>query len=495
PSKYYCMKNSLTESLKLIKKEEWNDFEKFSASAFFNKGRNYLPLLKIFRKYHPGFEADEFTEEFVYRKLYPAKDFNKNVLKVIFSGLNKITEEYFTYTCFNSDVNSKKFITLDALISRGSVNRSIKLMNEIDYYMNKKPFGMKDLRDRITLLNLNIKSDHVNERSNKQNITHQLEVGILYAFDCTMRVLIDRIDLVQNHRFPLSDKNVGNLLQIHNLLNVDEIMKLLKNIDNKLFEKFQTLAAVYSLMKISDENSYIKLKNLLKTNEVLFDKDLRIRLLMYLYLMNSILFNKSVKISFIEDNVLILEKLIDDEFYRFTEYTEYLDIRMFMNGVIGYQILSKFDEADLFISKYIGKLAPDFQKDAFEYSSGIIEFDRGNFDKALEKLTGVNLKDISITLDIKKFICQIYYETNSFSSLYPLLDSYSHYVQSLKNEDNFMIKRNIKFIKNLRKISKIKENNPGREKVEILKNEFEKTGFRKSSWFMMKIEELLTKVK
>ena len=72
----------LIQTLKSFSKDEFKQFEKFVASPFFNNGRNYNPFLNELKKHYPSFEnrKDSLKPESIYKKIYPGKNFNKQVM-------------------------------------------------------------------------------------------------------------------------------------------------------------------------------------------------------------------------------------------------------------------------------------------------------------------------------------------------------------------------------------------------------------------------------
>jgi hypothetical protein len=70
-------KNYLIQMLKTFTAGEWKEFEKFSSSPYFNKGRNYLPMLKILKKYYPDFDSPEFTHQTIYKNYIPERSISK----------------------------------------------------------------------------------------------------------------------------------------------------------------------------------------------------------------------------------------------------------------------------------------------------------------------------------------------------------------------------------------------------------------------------------
>ena len=80
----------LIQTLKTFTSDEIKNFEKFAASSYFNKGRNYLPLLTELKKFQPSFDNERLTAEYLYKKIYRGRKFNKQVMWNLVSGLEKL---------------------------------------------------------------------------------------------------------------------------------------------------------------------------------------------------------------------------------------------------------------------------------------------------------------------------------------------------------------------------------------------------------------------
>ena len=63
------MKNSkLIQVLKSFSAGDWKEFKKFAVSPYFNKGRDYIPLLEELKVFYPNFDSDKLTSEYIYSK-------------------------------------------------------------------------------------------------------------------------------------------------------------------------------------------------------------------------------------------------------------------------------------------------------------------------------------------------------------------------------------------------------------------------------------------
>ena len=99
----YTLNGIFMKDTKLIRlfrtfsKEEWKELEKFAASPCFNKGRNYIPLVKELKKYAPEFDSAKLTKENLYKKIFSGKLYKETVINTILSGLYSLSEEFLVY--------------------------------------------------------------------------------------------------------------------------------------------------------------------------------------------------------------------------------------------------------------------------------------------------------------------------------------------------------------------------------------------------------------
>ncbi|MBK8553976.1 MAG: hypothetical protein IPL53_24190 [Ignavibacteria bacterium] len=98
-------KSKLLTLLSSFSKEEMKNFEKFIESPYFNKERNFKPLYNILKRHHPAFDSTLFTEERIFKKLYPGKVYDRRSsvsLRVIESQLTNLAEKFLVYNGFET---------------------------------------------------------------------------------------------------------------------------------------------------------------------------------------------------------------------------------------------------------------------------------------------------------------------------------------------------------------------------------------------------------
>ncbi|MCY7361776.1 MAG: hypothetical protein LH629_06865, partial [Ignavibacteria bacterium] len=260
------MKNSISISnLKLINPEEWNDFRKFVASPFFNKGRSFESLVSVLTKYHPGFESDELTKQFIYKKLYPGKVFKESVINTLLSGLNQLCEEFFIYQDFRENPKSDLRL-LRQYSKRGNEDRAEKLSLKLEKTISKPAISIKEFFERLDLID---SLDFYYSSFDKRILRYQHLIRSLrhleYYF--ILQSSIFKKELITNSFY--SENKIDETLsfRILNEMNFDKLIKIIENEDpeNSVFLSIYYLIAK-TLDNTFDDENYSKLRKLITLN-------------------------------------------------------------------------------------------------------------------------------------------------------------------------------------------------------------------------------------
>ncbi|HEY1040183.1 MAG TPA: hypothetical protein VGF30_12295, partial [Bacteroidia bacterium] len=94
--------------------------------------------------------------------------------------------------------------------------------------------------------------------------------------------------------------------------------------------------------------------------------------------------------------------------------------------------LNKYDWTKQFISRYLSYLPEADRKNAEVYNLSRLFYSTGDPRRARKLMQDVEFTDIYYHLDAKVLLVKIYYDTNAFESLMPLLNSFGNYLKRNK---------------------------------------------------------------
>ncbi len=131
----------LVQTLKTFTKEEIKSFEKFIASPYFNNGRNYLPLFNELNKFSPDYENEHLTQEYLYKKIYPSRKFNRQVMWNQVSQLEKLAMEFLLQTALKKNKVERYIILIDELSQRKLDKQIFKAIETTGKQINSMKLG------------------------------------------------------------------------------------------------------------------------------------------------------------------------------------------------------------------------------------------------------------------------------------------------------------------------------------------------------------------
>src|SRR4030095_12965991 len=159
--------NRAIKILRTFTKVELKNFGRFVRSPFHNNNKNISKLFFCLKSRYPEYNT---SHEQIYRRLFPGKKYNDDALRHLFSGLNKLCEEFLAYNLLNSVNFTRKLYVLKKLKEKKLDNFFLltakKLGAELsntkidyDHYRNKEELE-KEIIEFLVLRNKQNKIAH-----------------------------------------------------------------------------------------------------------------------------------------------------------------------------------------------------------------------------------------------------------------------------------------------------------------------------------------------
>lgn len=474
--------------LKLIPEYEWKDYEKFVSSPFFNKGRNYIPLLNILKEFYPEFKSQTLTGECIYKKLYPGKKYNENVIKTVFSGLSILTDEFFLQQNFKKNSN-REIRLLNEYIQRGDEQKAGKYASLVESGIKKIPSDSLDFfenLDKIDALQLYYAMNY-----DKRKRYGMLVSGIrnLFCFSMMQFFIFKKEILLYDRRY--SDDEFNSTLA-GKLSDSIEIEKMLEFIREDDAGSFPLLKMYYLIMKqvsdIGNDEYYFELRKLLLDNLNSFDTETVNRLLLNIMSVCNMKSNSGKK-EFIHESFKIMKQLVGNNYFDKIHGTSFFPPSHFRNIVKAGLAVNETEWVEKFVSDYAPKLDHYNSEPLKNYSLAKICFAGKKFKDSLEYLGKVNTENMIFKLDIKKLTAMIYYETKSFVNLQSLLNTYYMSVAVKNKKEENILNRHRNFIFYLRKLDKIINESRDLTEITVLQKSLQKDNVSEKNWLNEKFLE------
>lgn len=483
-------KSKLITLLSVFSKEEMKRFEKFLASPYFNNERNFKPLYNILKSYHPGFDSPDFSEENLYKELYPGKTYDKKSsasLRVLISQMTAMAEKFMSYESMEGD---GKIIVNRALnyflIRKGLFEESLKGFNKSNEKL--KEFGIDcDYYYNLIINNTGITSSY--QGLNKQNLTgvcnNKISLYFLAFQFCRLSNIINNIIFFERR---YKEKTLG----------LEFFAKIVDAFDPEHFEK------EFSEDEIGTKQLtlmyYYICKSLLKNNE---NKSLETAIFYFKKSIDNLKINGAQSVFARVHNICrvrayevdyqlygkidhkLSEFVWSKGFYKWNEDAVLLAVAY--DSVFEFKIaFLNASELKSFADKFVPELSKDAQEAMRNYSYAWVNFKEKRFDKALELISKINIVDISFKDNLYKLKTASLFELGFFEEALMTVDAYEHYLNNNKNVFKDTLAMGKRFSQAIRKLIKSKCNLSENFDSDLTKLVEENKNSLFGKWFEMK---------
>ncbi|MGB1243563.1 MAG: hypothetical protein ACPG49_13630, partial [Chitinophagales bacterium] len=260
------------------------------------------------------------------------------------------------------------------------------------------------------------------------------------------------------------------LCEMINRRNIVNAQYLIHDLKGELTEGLENDASLgvrlyYSLYKMitdrNDESHYHKVLLLMEENKGHFGEAYTKTLEVYLMNQCAVYINQGKEL-YAAKYVYFLEQQIKAKI--FVERNE-VSIGVYKNAVTAALIANELDWGENFIKTFSPLLVSDKKESIEAFNLAQIDFQRGNFEEASNKLIGFQPFDMYYRISYERLILKTYYELGEMVALNSKLNTFSQYIQN-QTELNPNKKEKLKnFIKCLKRLINQKPIHPQLSKI------------------------------
>jgi len=480
----------LIRTLKSFSSEEMKLFEKFAASPFFNNGRNYLPLLTELKKFLVKNGIDNLSYEIIYKKLYPGKNFNKQVMWNLVSGLEKLALEFLLQTALKSSKRERSVLMFDELLKRNLDREIFSQIQKTEKYLSGLKYGREYFSIKYTAENN--KCEYWNLAQGRQD--KSLE-GTVNSAEYLMLNLVTELSVIawDLHVMLLtynSGKELNSAIELINSLDLKKLVSIAKK--NK--SKYADIINFYynKIMCATDESNesyFFEMKEYFEYNHELFDiqeqRNTIITLANYCALKMRSGNEKFLKILF-EINKFRLKSGIENLNGRINKALYHQILRNALS-------LGEVKWSENFIKEYTTKLKKEHQKTMNFLARGYLSYAKKDYADSLENLNKVDFIDLRDKLHVRILSAKAYYELGSSETLFYYIDTSKHFIGNNSFLEKETKEAYLRFFNFLNKLLICKEN-PEIKKLKKLNEDihFDRSlRKRHKDWLIEKTDNLI----
>lgn len=492
------LKSKALDIIGSFSSEEVKEFREFLSSSYYNTNKTLSKFYDLIAKFYPDFNKSTLTKEYLYGKLYPGEKYRDEVIRNLLSRLLSQGESYLRVKGFEEDSFGRDIYLIEELNKRKIGSLFDKNVNRMEKLLAKK-----DIDGNSYFYKFRLETEKFNYNLTNRRISSPLEI------DEDMEILKKRGEHIINFFIMTHLKETDFLNKFSNLYNydIDDFLTIdfnkktdLINVLVHLMKRKDEYSSVYEIyyylisafQDMNETSYYFKFKEALLKNGDLFSIDekhyLFGKLIDYAIIKNRASKDNSFAEEHFNNYVLYLEK----EYYKHSK-SDYLPLDLFRNVLIQSLRRRDFEWTEEFIKKFIVKLKKDYQDNMYNYSVAFLEYQKGNFEKALEAINKVVYNFFTFKYDVRNLNLMICYELEQWESVRSILESYKRFLLN-----NKMVGRDRKefygnFLKYVGKVTKLKSG-PGKtakvDKDFLRKEVISTNNFSYKDWVLEKIDQL-----
>lgn len=485
------MKESkLAEILGSFSKDELKSFEKFISSPYFSTGRDVSGLFALFKKYHPYFDSAGIEKKNIFSALYPSEEFNEKKLKNLSSDLTKLAEQFLVHhSVRNSETEYDRLLAIQ-YHERKIDKHFLTTLNALEKRVENALFdGVDCFRTQEEIARLK-----ENFLFRKNDFDNSIRTRLEYIDYFTLSFLVKLIKEFRgklvittryNRKFesPLFDSVRENL----------DFENLLSSLREKNYAYLWIIELYYySFMCTYDVNEtsyYEKFRNLFYEHIERFTRYEKHHIFTSLafYCIRK---DEKEDLHFRKEELRVYKEMLSHDAYSISAKEDF-NVVFYRNIMLIALRLGEYDWLEQFEKDYTGKLKPEFRENIRNLLKANLEFERGNFDKALESVSMIKYDLFLYKFDVKNLMLKIYYELDLYEQAFAMIDTYRHFLTNNKEHADVLKIQLRNFIDMYNKLLKAKESGRAENAGVLLKKIKETDVLPARVWFIEKAKEIV----
>lgn len=476
----------LIDALRQLNTRERTRFRELVHSPFFNKNRKIQRLTGYLLEYAPDFQDLALNKEQAFAAVFGAVfPFDELRLNNVISDTLQLLYEYLTQCALEQEQPLKRAYLMKAILQRRmdrhiphSVRRYQQLLDQTEgrshqYYFHRQLLAGQ--MDRYALLQEERGySEHLQEMSNTLD---------LYYFCNKLRTACDMAS---------RNKAINAGYQCHF---IDTLLQAFEQAPGWLRQEpaLQAYHQTLLMLQGEDTQNYQEVRRLLYHNPHVFPREELNDL--YDYAQNFCVKKiNSGQTQYYEQILDLYKEMLERELLLRNGYmTQWTYINIVTTGIR----LQDFEWTEQFIHDYRERLAPEVRDNVYTYNLAALEFERKNYQQALQSLQDVEFSDAFYHMSAKIIQLKSYYELEETEPFFSLLEASRKYIRRNRQLSDYQKQSNAGFLKiagklnNLRLQRGLSGNRYLRQQLRQLENELiQARAIANKGWLRQKMKEL-----
>lgn len=427
--------------LQTFNKKEFAQFGDYIISPFFNKSILFIKFYELLKGDYPDFE--NLNKQLIFKEIYPNEEYKDKKIRDLFSKMNEFALDFIAHEDFN-----RKFLTKNAYILENLVNRKLTVHYNSKYKESVKLLKSEKIIDedyifaeysysRTERLYKGLYERKLGEIVISEQIIEEYNYFINYfvymVLAYALHLNIRRYSGEYKFHLSLLDK-VTEFLEEHPrdkypvISIISRLLKMQADIDNSVEDNSRSYREVIELIEKYSDTINIQNKRYI-----------------YVFLFNytrikSLGSNQFFK----EEHYRILKYSIENNLY--PKDGNIFPFNSYVTVAATALVHKDFEWAEEFIEKYKNEVTKDQRENSYTFCKGALNYRKGNLGEALKYLGKVSIDELYFHLRVQNLQIKIHYELGNYEVCKNIIDSYRHFLGSVKEFPEFVRIRFVNYV-------------------------------------------------
>lgn len=428
--------------LKTFSKQEFERFEKFVNSPFFNSSEQLISLFYILKKVHPDYNY--LSKEQIFKDFYPDEEYKDKKVRDLLSRMLELAQGFLSQLEYEKSRNVSSIFVMNQLLER----------NLERHFKTRYKEAEKKLREESIIDENYLYSEYMLMKLNREHV--DLFKNVIYEEELS-RIVNSEYELFLNYVIHnvLSYALLFSIRKyaVNNEVNLEFSDMVIQFLDKYPRDKYPIISIFRSVLELqsresepvneTDTATYKELIRTLDENDPAMN--LHTKRSIYVYLVNytrlkSLVFNKFFK----DEHYRLLKYSIENDLY--PKVGNYFSEASYVIVASESLINKDFEWAEKFIEEFKHKLKSEVRENAYTLCMANLHYRKGSYEKALKFLVKVSIEDIYYQLKVKNLQVKIHYELGDYEMCKSVIDSFRHFLGSVNQFPEFVKVRFVNYV-------------------------------------------------
>lgn len=477
--------------LKHFSKKEFVQFGSYLSSGVFTSNKKLEKLFNFLKKYYPALDSPELSKNNIYRSAYGNAKYDDAKTRKLLSDFYKETELFISIQRLRSDK-----LMLQKTVMAELDDKKIDALFPLKYeefreQLHKPPYQLADFINMHLMEwgNLRFHLSRGMQENMGPHIYNRLENLIFYTLCDTFLGLQD----ILAHKNSFNYSKPVNLPEAF-ISSIDH-KKLFQYIEENDFMGKEVVMSFYLAYlannNFDDDSYYYRMKDFVLKN---FEKyHISTQRTMAAFMTNYCIRKRRLSIKKFDSELAevyqlhIVYKLIkiDKEKYSRTD--------VFLNILTYYYEIGELSKLSGFIEANIESIQPAHRKNTISLCEAMIEFERGNFNASLGRVSLIKSTTFTFKHKIKILILKNHFELQNYETARDLAGSFYKSTSVSGSIPEQQKQRILKFLSYYNLMLRAVDEKDVESKLHESLITIKSDKFMESAWVTKKIEQLLGK--